>query len=221
MATSGKSDLSVLARERAEPKRLTRREIVQRLLAGAGAGAAWPLVSASHPIFEQLKNGEIFTEIEKLEGAADWKPVFLNAQQIETLAALAESIVPGSTKAKVGRFLDLLLSVDKAGNQRRFLASLAAFQTESQKRFEKDFPALSDEQKFALLADAAKNSESSHVQDPRDEKKAPELHGHFENMKGWISGAYYSSEMGMRELGWTGENVFAEFPGCKHTGEHN
>ncbi len=213
--------MTVLAREHAEPKRLTRREIVQRLLAGAGAGAAWPLVSASHPIFEQLKNGAIFAEIEKLEGAADWKPIFLNAQQNETLAALAESIVPGSTKAKVGRFLDLLLSVDKPQNQTKFVQSLAAFQAEAQKRFEKDFPALSDEQKFALLADAAKNYESSHVQDPPDARKAPELHAHFENLKGWISGVYYSSEMGMRELGWTGESVFAEFPGCKHTGGHN
>ena len=56
--------------------RLTRREMVRRLLAGAGAGAAWPLVAASHPIYEHLTNGEVFEEAEKL-GAADWKPLFL------------------------------------------------------------------------------------------------------------------------------------------------
>src|SRR5262249_6417681 len=103
MASSGKNGLTVLGSERAEGKRLTRRKIVQRLLAGAGAGAAWPLLTASHPIFEHLKNAAILGEAEKVAGAADWKPVFLNAQQNESLIALAESIVPGSTKAKVSR----------------------------------------------------------------------------------------------------------------------
>jgi hypothetical protein len=53
------------------------------------------------------------------------------------------------------------------------------------------------------------------------EKENPRLHGHFENLKGWISGAYYSSEVGMRELGWTGDRVFASFPGCEHTEGHH
>jgi len=38
------------------------------------------------------------------------------------------------------------------------------------------------------------------------------LSGHFENLKGWISGAYYSSEMGMRELGWTPDGCLQVFP---------
>jgi hypothetical protein len=68
--------------------------MVQRLLAGVGAGAAWPMVAASHPISHLLKNDAILVEAEKL-GAADWKPVFLNAEQNESLIALAESMVPG------------------------------------------------------------------------------------------------------------------------------
>jgi hypothetical protein len=46
------------------------------------------------------------------------------------------------------------------------------------------------------------------------------LRDHFELLKGWISGAYYSSEIGMRELGWTGQVMFAEFPGCPHPEKH-
>ena len=46
------------------------------------------------------------------------------------------------------------------------------------------------------------------------------LRDHFDLLKGWIAGAYYSSEIGMRELGWTGNVVFAEFPGCQHPGGH-
>jgi hypothetical protein len=199
------NELSVIGSETAGSMRLTRREMVQRLLAGVGAGAAWPLVAASHPIFERLKDDAIFDEAEKL-GAADWKPVFLNLRQNEDLIALAESVVPGSTKAQVNRFIDLLLSVDKPKSQSEFAQSLEAFNEEAQKRFGKSFPALDDGEKNAILTDAS--------------EKQSTLHGHFENLKGWVGGAYYSSEAGMRELGWTGDYVFESFPGCEHPEGH-
>jgi gluconate 2-dehydrogenase subunit 3-like protein len=198
---------------------LTRREMVRRLLAGLGAGAAWPMVAASHPIHEILKNDAVLEEAEKL-AAADWKPVFLNEQQNENLIALAERIVPGSSKAQVNRFLDLLLSVDTEKHNKDFVAALTAFEAESQKRFGKGFPSLDDRQQNMLLTDAA-------IAPPKvdaaggAEKENSRLHGHFENLKGWVSGAYYSSEMGMRELGWTADRVFASFPGCEHPEGHH
>ncbi len=213
------SALPIIQVEAAQNRRLTRREMVQRLLAGAGAGAAWPLVAASHPIYEHLANGAMFEEAEKL-GATNWKPLFLNAQQEETLAALAEAIVPGSRKAQADRFIDLLLSVDTTEHKKSFVDSLAAFETESQKRFGKRFPALNAGEQNALLTDAstrpAKESATG-----GDRKEDPGLRGHFENLKGWISGAYYSSEAGMRELGWTEDRVFEKFPGCGHPEGHH
>jgi hypothetical protein len=191
--------------------RLTRREMVQRLLAGAGAGAAWPLVAASHPIYAHLADGAIL-------GAADWKPLFLNVQQVESLAALAEVIVPGSGKAQVNRFIDLLLSVEIPKHQQEFAESLAAFEAESQKQFGKRFPSLDASQQNALLTDAAMQPSK---EDPSGVGgKQTGLREHFENLKGWISGAYYSSEAGMKELGWTGDYVFENFPGCEHPEGH-
>jgi len=221
MATEKENVLPMIGAQATEMRGLTRREMVQRLLAGAGAGAAWPLVAASHPMYEHLKNDAIFAEAEKLEEAADWKPVFLSAQQSEDLAALAESIVPGSTRARVSRFIDLLLSVDKLENQQQFLRSLSAFQVEAQKRFGKRFPALTQEQKNTLLSEAATNPGNSEAAHAQVVKTVSPPHAHFENLKGWVSGAYYSSEVGMRELGWTGDYAFAEFPGCAHTGENH
>jgi hypothetical protein len=200
------NELKVIGSETAWSGWLTRREMAQLLLAGIGASAAWPLVAGSHPIYEHLKNDAILDEAEKL-GAADWKPVFLDAQQNETLIALAEGTVPGSTKAQVNRFVDLLLSVDKPESRHKFVESLEAFDVESQKRFSKDFRALNDGDKDMILADAS--------------EKQSTLHGHFENLKGWVSGAYYSSEVGMRELGWTGDYVFEKFPGCEHPEGHS
>lgn len=199
--------------------RLTRREMVQRLLTGAGVGAAWPLVAASHPIYAHLADGTILDKAEKL-GTADWKPLFLNAQQQESLAALADVIVPGSDKAQVDRFIDLLLSVETPNHQLEFVESLAAFEVESQKRFGKRFPSLDASQQNALLTDAAMQS-SKEDSSGGGTKQNSGLRKHFKNMKGWISGAYYSSEAGMRELGWTGEYVFESFPGCEHPEGHH
>jgi hypothetical protein len=175
-------------------------------------------VAAAHPIYAHLASGAVFEEVEKL-GALDWKPLFLDAQQTESLAALAEAIVPRSGKAQVERFIDLLLSVETAKHQSRFAESLAAFEAESQRQFAKRFPSLDASQQNALLTAAA-------AQPPKEDspdggtKPNPSLHDHFENLKGWISGAYYSSEAGMRELGWTGEYVFESFPGCEHPEGH-
>lgn len=150
----------------------------------------------------------MFEEAKKL-AAADWKPVFLTTQQQETLVALSEAIVPGSRKAQSDRFIDLLLSVDTTAHQKNFADSLAAFETESQKRFGKRFPTLNANEKNALLTEASTGEEKSG------------LRKHFEHLKGWISGAYYSSEAGMRELGWTEDRVFEKFPGCEHPEGHH
>jgi len=33
-------------------------------------------------------------------------------------------------------------------------------------------------------------------------------------------GAYYATEQGMRELGWTEDFYFEELPACQHEAEH-
>ncbi len=212
--------LPVIDGQAAKSDRLTRRQMMQRLLAGVEAGAAWTFVAASHPIYAHLADGEIFKEAEKLS-AADWKPLFLNAHQDETLRALSESIVPGSLKAQVNRFIDLLLSVETPKHQQNLVESLSAFETESQKRFGKIFPSLEASQKDRLLKDASTNPTDKNLSERTAGEKNGALHDHFENLKGWISGAYYSSEAGMRELGWTGEYVFESFPGCQHPEGHH
>jgi len=213
------NELRVIHDEAAQVERLTRREMVQRLIAGAGAGAAWPLMAASHPIHEHLANGAMFEEAEKL-GATNWKPLFLNAQQEETLAALSETIVPGAREALADRFIDLLLSVDTAEHGKNFVDSLTAFETESQKRFGKRFPALNAGEQNALITDASTQPAKENSSGTDGTVKTG-LRGHFENLKGWISGAYYSSEAGMRELGWTEDRVFEKFPGCEHPEGHH
>ncbi len=226
------SKLRVLNAGPAARQGLNRREMVQRLLAGAGAGFAFPAVATSHPIHKHLASLSTLDQADAKSSAADWAPEFLDPHQNETLTVLAERIVPGSTKAQVNRFIDLLLTVDTQENQKKFLASLGAFEAEGINRFGKPFKDLTEDQQNQILTVASTekpghpegSSDSSGLAVPSKESSETEtrvtIRDHFENIKGWVSGAYYSSEVGMRELGWTGDVYFDSFPGCEHPEGH-
>ncbi len=186
-------------------------------------GAAWPFVAASHPIHKHLTNADTLARADASLAAADWKPQFLSSQQSETLLALSEAIVPGSAKGNVHRFIDLLLTVDTPENQRSFVHSLNAMDQEAASRWGKAFPLLGAEHQKLLLTDAStKDSLRQEGKEDSSGKQQPlNLRDHFENLKGWISGAYYSSEAGMTELGWTGDRAFETFPGCTHPDNHS
>jgi hypothetical protein len=192
---------------------MDRREVLQRLMGTLGAGFAMPALAATHPMAEHLKDHARVAAADARAGAGA-KPEFLDAHQLETLVSLAERILPGSTGAQVAPFIDRLLAVDTPDNQREFLGALTAFEDESMARHHRAWKALGMEQHVELLTAASTGQPSPGAPAP------PTLRDRFEHLKGWISGAYYSSEIGMRELGFTGDAFFESFPGCQHPGGH-
>jgi Gluconate 2-dehydrogenase subunit 3 len=215
-------------------RELTRRELIRRLVNGAGAGVVLAGTAAAHPIYKHLTDGALLAQADAHIPAGAWTPKSLDAHQNETLLLLAERLVPNSGKAQVNRFIDLLLSVDTAETRQRFSQSLAVFDRESTSRFGhafKDIPEATQDELLSAFSAATpslerKRSGRRHSeQDAHPEKPAAENHltlrDHFENLKTWVTGAYYSSEIGMRELGWTGTYFFTDFPGCEHPDGHS
>jgi hypothetical protein len=206
-----------------------RRAAVQQLLAGAGGALMMPRLALGQSIHKYLADLDV--------GAAggdaktDWKPEFLDAHHNESLVALAERIVPGSTKAQANRFIDLLLTVDTQENQKKFVAALGAFEAESRSRFGHSFQGLTEDQQNQLLTafstekpgNAPVNESWSWLAVPTKPSSEPiriTLRDHFENLKSQIAFAYYSSEVGAREMGWNGQISFDSFPGCEHPDGH-
>lgn len=188
---------------------MPRRVALQTLLGSVGAGLALPsAASAQHPIHTHLASPSAIENAQQRASVAGSTPEFLDPHQAKTLEALAEAIVPGSTAARVAAFLDALLAVESAANQRAFLGALGAFDMAAIKPHGKAWFALTAPEQDAILRDASTADVMS------------AMRGHFENLKGWIAGAYYSSEAGMRELGWTGNVFHPELPGCTHPGGH-
>jgi hypothetical protein len=214
----------------AAPKALGRREVLQGLLGVAGAGVALPAVAQDHPVQEHLANAERVATADTRANVPGAKPVFLAAHEMATLTSLAEAIVPGSTRARVAPFIDQLLAVDTRENQRTFRSALGWIDGQATARFQHPWKALTPAQQTEILTAVS----TAEVADPphfwvRGEavnvpaplpKRPPTARDRFEELKGWIAGAYYSSEIGMRELGWTGQTFFPSFPGCEHPGGH-
>jgi len=188
---------------------IPRREALQTILGSVGAGfALTSIVEAQHPVHQHLASHALVEQAQQNSAVAAYTPEFLDAHQLKTLESLAEAIVPGSTAARVAPFLDQLLAVESAENQRAFLGALGAF----------DMAAISKHGKAWVVSTPTDQDGILREASTADAKSA--MRRHFQNLKDWIAGAYYSSEPGMRELGWDGNMFFASFPGCTHPGGH-
>jgi Gluconate 2-dehydrogenase subunit 3 len=216
--------LTPVGDESESPSDVGRRVMLQTLLGGVGAGLALPgIVQAQHPVQHHVGTATAVAA-QKKAAAAAYKPVFLDAHQLKTLASLSEAIVPGSTEAKVAPFIDTLLAVESSQNQKSFLSALGAFDMLAIEKHRKPWVALTAAEQDALLQTASTTPPGA----PPTWPGAPPsgtgkttIGDHFNNLKGWIAGAYFSSEKGARELGWT-ENVFHnELPGCTHPDGHS
>jgi hypothetical protein len=221
--------------------RLTRRQVMRGMLVGASAGIALPAAASdllSGGLAAAGASGSEATVTSKASEA--WRPVFLDEHQNATLIVLGEWIAPGSSKAQVNRFIDLLLNVlpadapqgfltgdnnpgftveVRAPARQRLLDALGAFDGEARKRFTAPFKDLSKAQQLAILDDAAEAPAQAKTTSPKIPQLVPTekpvtLHDRFDDLKNWIIGAYYSSEPGIRALGWNGDLYFPSFPGC-------
>jgi hypothetical protein len=203
---------------------LTRRGVIRAaLLAGTVAklgtsfSFAQAVLSGLTPA-AQGEDGSIFL------AAPNWKPVFLDERQNETVIALSEVIIPatdtpGAKEALVNRYLDLLLSVQLAEFQKQFLDALGFVDIESQKQFGKDFRALTSHDQISLLTPWAYARQASHWTAWQEtHEQHPDLaQDHFELLKTLISEGYYGSEIGQKDLGWDREITHGPYKGCTHS----
>jgi Gluconate 2-dehydrogenase subunit 3 len=191
---------------------LGRRRWLQGILGGVGAGLAIPGLAETHPVHAHLGDQAKVAGADAKVVAAGWKPEFLDAHQFETLSSLSERILPGAVKLRADRFIDQLLAVDSQANQVGFLSALGAMDAEARARFAKPWKALTEPQQIEILTAASTTAPGG--------PPGRNLRDHFDELKGWIVGSYYSTEAGMRELGWTGNQFYTSFPGCEHPDGH-
>jgi len=173
-----------------------------------GAAAAVPAAARDFP-----KNYDPAKELAR----ADWKPIFLDSHQNETMIVLSDLIIPatdtpGAKEALVNRFIDAVMAVESPEVQREFLNALGFLDGECIRHFKTAFVHATRDQQIELLTYMAHPQSlemwgGSVTGDPLTYK-------HFTVLKGWIARSYYSSEIGKRELGSDGTMPHGEFAGC-------
>ena len=181
---------------------LSRRDASRRLL---GVAAICHL-DGLRPVWSHLRQPPTLQDAEDRE-ATNRKPNLLTMDQLADFVAVSEGIVPGSTKALVAPFVDLLLSVDSPEVQQAFGRSLTVLREEAKHRFGTALAGLTSSQRDEILAAVSTAQEGS------PQRSA------FTDLKSWVVGAYYSSELGMTELGWTPSRFFESLPDCSHAVE--
>ena len=132
---------------------MKRREMIRAsILTGAAAAALRaPLAAAQNPPGpSELTPAQSGVDASKDLASPNWKPLFLDDHQNETLIILSDLIIPatdtpGAKEALVNRYIDLVLAAEPHDEQRNFLNSLGYLDGESMRRYKTAFRYLSRE----------------------------------------------------------------------------
>jgi len=150
-----------------------------------------------------------------LAQVSSWSPRFLSGVQTETVAVIAELIIPqtdtpGARAARVHEYIDLVLSEESPAVQKAFLNGLSWIDGKSRQRFGADFKEITPEHQTVILTELSA------------ERGADETgRRFFEDIKRRTTFAYYTSEIGIhQELKYKGNAILGSWPGCPHPGHH-
>jgi gluconate 2-dehydrogenase gamma chain len=145
--------------------------------------------------------------------AANYQPRFFAKDEYATADRLCDIIVPsdeqspGAHAAGVAYYIDTVLHYGDATLQKVWRDGFAELEKAAQSRFSKPFLACARPDQEEIVATMARNEANPETA----------LEKFFVTLKRMTVEAYTLSEVGMRDfIGYRGDAVLAEFPGCTH-----
>lgn len=200
-----------MSEERDHVSRLTRRRALKKIAGTAGAAVAFPILSNGAPAREANSSAAV-------RAAADvprYAPNFFHADQLETIASLAEMIIPadehspGAREARVHEFIDAMVTESSKARKDLWAGGLEAVDRMAALEYQKKFVECAPNQKMELLKKISENE---------GHPETPEEH-FFAAIKNATIAGYYTSAIGIhRELEYQGNTALGEFEGCGHLG---
>ena len=181
---------------------MKRRDVVQLLALAPLAGIEWTAADAqraARAVAGLRARGQTY------------QPQFFSAHEYQTVRILVDLIIPrdersgSATDAGVPEFMDFIVG-DQASRQTAMRGGLAWLDTESRERFGRDFVDCDDGQRRVVLDDIAWPA-----------KARPELsHGvaFFNSFRDLTATGFWSSKVGVEDLGYMGNTVVPEWKGC-------
>jgi gluconate 2-dehydrogenase gamma chain len=185
---------------------LTRREMVGAMAATAGA------FLLPHPV-QASEARRLATATSRLAAAAGvaYAPKVYSVHEWATVSMLVDYIIPkdaksgSATDAGVPEFMDTMLSLEPTmapANR----GGLAWVDHQCHQRFDKDFVECTDAQRRRLLDDIAYPARAS--------KELAAGVSWFNSFRDFTATGFFTSEMGVNDLGYQGNTAVPEWIGC-------
>jgi hypothetical protein len=186
---------------------LNRRTLL-KLLSSAPLAAAFSLTEAEAQQAHHL--AEAARQTARRTGTA-FKPKFFTDHEYQTVRLLCDLIIPkdersgSATDAGVPEFMDFTM-VDQEDRQVAMRGGLAWLDLEAQERFDKTFLGSTDAQRREILDDISANGEP--------EPGMSHGRAFFRSFRDLTSSGFWTSKMGIEDLGYIGNTFVAEWNGC-------
>lgn len=138
-------------------------------------------------------------------------PQFFTPREYETVRILCDLIIPrddrsgSATDAGVPEFMDFIM-IDQPSRQVPMRGGLAWLDLESQRRFDTAFTAATDAQRREILDDISGNGEL--------ETRLSHGRMFFRSFRDLTSSGFWTSKMGIEDLGYIGNTFVPEWTGC-------
>ena len=187
---------------------ISRRDILKSLALGAAAGSVWRVIP-----LQAAEYAHNMVLAEKASASGAYKPKFFSAGQYKILQTLCNAIIPpdadsgGAVEAGAPEFIDLLTS-ENPDYQLKLGGGLLWLDSACADRYGKTYLDCSPEQQKEILDLIAyrKNAE-----------KDPSLSQgieFFSFLRALTADGFFTSEIGIKYLGYIGNKYMKNFPGC-------
>lgn len=188
-------------------KQISRRDVLKSLTMGAVAGSVLRVIPA-----EAARYAHALVHAEK-SSAGTYQPKYFPAHQYKTLQLLCEAIIPpdgksgGAMEAGAPEFIDLLTSENPA-YQLTLGGGLMWLDGACLDRYGKAYADCTPAQQTSMLDLIAfrKNALADTTLSQGVE--------FFSFLRNLTADGYFTSEIGIRDLGYIGNTYLKEFPGC-------
>jgi len=191
-------------------KPVSRRKAIKGVALGLGTAASFPILNQ-----QATAQGHHHTAIVPpvSDSTTAKAPAFFNPLQYATVTILASVIIPtdetpGAREAKVNEYIDMIVSEGPISLKDLYRDGLEWLDKTSHSLHGKGFVDLSNQQQVEIM------TEMSQIKNPSANNQLQARF--FKAIKEATIDGFYTSRIGLDELGYKGNAVLDEFPGCTH-----
>ncbi len=188
---------------------VSRRDILRTLTMAVPAGSVLRVINV-----EAAQHAHKAVQSEKAQAVSGhYTPKFFNPHQYKTLQSLCQTIIPaddeagGAIEAGAPEFIDLLTSENEE-YQRRLGGGLIWLDATCNQRYGKVFLDCAPTEQKEILDEIAYRANGQ-----KDAALEPGVH-FFEFLRRLTADGFFTSEIGIKYLGYIGNDYLPEFPGC-------